>query len=208
MLDWLWANVSQIAEALAIAGSVGTVVYSGVILLMSWLKKQLQAAIKSEVAPLGTSIAGLATGLASVQLEFKSNGGSSLRDQVMFTKAAVSSMLARQWALVDGLGDPMWEAEASGQWLRANRSMLALTQRPQEQILGTNWENTIHYEDRAKVWEEWTDAVARKRSFEMSFRVMSMTRSTYHVDAIANPVIDGGVVTGWLGKYRKVDAAT
>lgn len=142
--------------------------------------------------------------LQAIEAEFRPNGGGSMRDQVVQIKQLVFNMTARQCALVDGLGDPMWESDANGDCVKANRALLQLTGRSLQEMQGGGWENSIVSADRDRVWDEWCDAVERRRSFESRYRIRSIDGEIYTVDAIATPIRDGDAVSGWLGKYRDV----
>lgn len=142
--------------------------------------------------------------LQEIRSEFRPNGGSSLRDQIVQIKQSVFNMTARQWALVDGLGDPMWESDAQGYCVRANRALLDLVGRSFDEIAGAGWENIILEADRETVWDAWVDAIERQRTFEAHYRIKAKDGTTYLVDAIATPIRDGESVSGWLGKYRAV----
>lgn len=136
--------------------------------------------------------------------EFKPNGGTSMRDQIAALRDMLSSMSARQWAIVDGLGDPMWESDGQGRCIRANRALLQLSGRSIDQLLDNNWENIVHPDDREAVWNEWKNAVERKRPFEMRYRVVCSGGKAYCVDAIATPILQGQVMSGLVGRYRRV----
>lgn len=160
-------------------------------------------------AGIGTVIVGFVRRswllLKAIEAEFRPNGGGSLRDQIVQIKQSVFNMTARQWALVDGLGDPMWESDAAGYCVRANRALLDLVGRGFDEISGSGWELIIHEADRDAVWDAWVDAVERHRMFEARYRVKAKDGTTYLVDAIATPIRDGESVSGWLGKFRAVN---
>lgn len=145
--------------------------------------------------------------LRAIEAEFRPNGGGSMRDQVVQIKQLVWNMTARQWALVDGLGEPMWESDAQGYCIRCNRALLQLTGRSLDEMQGAEWENCIAEPDRDRVWDAWVDAVERQRTFEAKYRVKASDGAVYEVDAIATPIRDGDTVSGWLGKFRSVAPA-
>lgn len=146
--------------------------------------------------------------LKTIEAEFRPNGGSSLRDQIEQIKrhllSSISYATARQWALIDGLGEPMFECDAQGYCIRANRAYLDLVGRSFDEVAGSGWELIIAEADRDAVWDAWVDAVERHRTFEGRYRIAAKDGGIFLVDAIATPIRDGDVVTGWLGKYRTV----
>jgi PAS domain S-box-containing protein len=139
-----------------------------------------------------------------IRAEFSPNGGSSMRDLVAKHGEQLSFIVARQWAIVDGLGDPMWESDSRGMCVRANRALSALLRRSRDELLGTNWELCVHPADRERVLDAWADAVDRKRAFEGNFRVVDTSGKVYCIDAAATPIVQGQIVSGWIGRYRRV----
>lgn len=142
----------------------------------------------------------------SVLAEFKPNGGSSLRDAINRIQNTMVVIDARQWALVAGLKDPMWESDARGGCARANRALLDLTQRNFDELRGSGWENIVCPEDRKRVWEEWIDAVERHRTFECLYCVLDRGGQRFRVQAIAIPFHSAsGEVVGYVGRYSQVE---
>ena len=189
MLDWLWTEAGrfgEVAAALVIVGTAAAFVIRKVV--------QVQKQVVRVIAAV-----------ERIEGEFKPNGGITMRDQFIAMKTMIWSITARQWALVDGLGDPMWESDGNGLCIRANRAIQKLVGRSESSLLGANWENIIEPSDRRRVWQEWSDAVARRRAFEATFKVVSTDGEVYQVDAMATPIADGINVSGWLGKYRRVE---
>jgi PAS domain S-box-containing protein len=136
--------------------------------------------------------------------EFAPNGGGSIRDQIVQIKQMVWHISARQVALVDGLGDPMFEVDSHGAWVHVNRAFQALTQRTPEDMLGSAWENVVVEADRDRVWDSWCDAIERRRAFEATFRIKAADGSVFEVDAVAAPIRDAQSVSGWLGRVRNI----
>ena len=145
--------------------------------------------------------------LRAIDAEFRPNGGGSLRDQVMQIKQLTWSIASRQWAFVEGDGDPMWESDAAGNCIRANTALMHLTGRGFDQLRGGEWENIIHPKDRDRVWDEWCDAIEHRRTFESNYRVVHVHGSVHTVRAIATPIRDGDNISGWIGRYRSVAPA-
>ena len=189
MLDWMWSEAGRFGEAVAALVIVGTAA----------------AFVFRKVVQVQKQVARVIAAVERIEGEFKPNGGITMRDQFIAMKTMIWSITARQWALVDGLGDPMWESDGNGMCIRANRAIQKLVGRSESSLLGANWENIIEPSDRRRVWQEWSDAVARRRAFEATFKVVSTDGEVYQVDAMATPIADGINVSGWLGKYRRVE---
>lgn len=133
-----------------------------------------------------------------IEAEFRPNGGGTLRDLVALGNA-------RQAARDDIDSEPGFEADAHGNFIRANRALQRLSQRGSDAFLGSEWEHIVADSDRERVWDAWCDAVHRGRTFEATFDIVAIDGSRYAIDCIAAPVRDGEKITGWIGKYRHVE---
>jgi PAS domain-containing protein len=132
--------------------------------------------------------------LIAIFSEFKPNGGSSLRDAINKIQDTIVIVDARQWAIVAGLRDPMWESDADGGCVRANRALLDLVQRDFDEMAGSG------------VWADWLSAVQRKRTFECTYHVINKAGQKFNVNAIAIPFRStSGEVVGYVGRYSKVE---
>lgn len=141
-----------------------------------------------------------------VLAEFQPNGGSSLRDAINKIQSTITIVDARQWAIVAGLRDPMWESDADGNCVRTNRALLDLVQRTFDEMAGAGWENIVSVDDRARVWKEWADAVSRKRPFESVYCVVNRAGTKFRVHASSIPFhTPDGVVAGFIGRYSSVE---
>lgn len=149
-----------------------------------------------------------------IAMEFRPNGGSTLRDAINRLDVNVTGiredairMEARQWALVNTLKDPIFEANEHGECVRANPAFLTLTERSLEDVLGYGWENVIYFEDRKRVFEDWREAVLRMRSYEGTFKIQSFSGTIYQVNCVAVPYFshdDRNKLLGYLGRYDTV----
>ena len=121
----------------------------------------------------------------------------------------VNFIVARQWAVLNTTDQAVFETDASGYCIRANRAYLDICGRPFDEIKGNGWRIAIHPSDREFVTKEWQNAVSEKRNFEASFKILSSTNKTYSVFCIAVPITitvhNEPIITGWLGRYESVD---
>lgn len=159
------------------------------------------------VMPYLRLLSSLQTKLAFIEEQLRPNGGSSLRDRVNAIDTKLNQKDARQWALVSSMREPVWESSPEGLCLRVNPAMLALTQRSADEYLGNNWETTVHPEDRERCAAEWETAVIRRRSFDMTFRVVQRGGAVFRVEALSAPYIDLNTqkIAGWIGRYVHVE---
>lgn len=162
------------------------------------------------IVPAGVRVHGALAKVDTIYAELKPNGGASLRDavDVLGVKVDVLSrehavMAARQWAMVGAITQPTWESDGRGNCIRANQALLNMTGRSVDDLQGSGWENIVLPADRERVWAEWRDAVAHRRTFESEYRVINpMARRAYSVTAVATPFFAAdGEVIGWIGTY-------
>jgi PAS domain S-box-containing protein len=204
MLEGLIGLSGEINEFLALA----TLVSGGGL----WVIKLLMAG-KKRYESLQISV-------NEIVKQLTPNGGTSMFDMVKQahklslenvtmvaqTLEAVDRIKAYQWQFAETLSDkPIWESDINGLCLRVNTSLAKLTERTVGEMVGGGWENTVHPEDRTRVYDEWTDAIQRKRTFESHYRVRSRSGKVYQVKAIAAPVFtEAGKVSSFLGRYDEV----
>lgn len=161
------------------------------------------------------------TQLDVIASEFRTNGGSSLRDVANRLEAGLKTvsqdikdvredalkMEARQWAIIATLKDPIFESNPDGLCVRANPSYLSLVERTMEDVVGNGWENILHPDDRVRVWSEWQDAIERQRTFESSYKIRSASGVIYQVLCVAIPYFsseDTSNPIGYIGRFEKV----
>jgi len=152
--------------------------------------------------------------LAEIKKEMTPNGGTSIKDTV--NKLAVSMekvvtsidslssqgirMEIRQQNILNSVVVPIFETDTAGDCVFANKAYLDLIGRSMEEIRGPSWINMIHPEDRAKVRTEWAAAVAEKRNFELTYRIVCREHMIYDVVCVATPIAGNG----YIGKFESV----
>jgi PAS domain S-box-containing protein len=139
--------------------------------------------------------------------EFKPNGGTSVRDQLNRLERQVSTIAAFQYAVADSDPEPQFRVDQNGLYVSANRALQALVGRSESGFLGSEWETAVCEHDRERVWNDWCDAINRDRTFECQFTVCGASGVLYDVDCIATPIRAANAVTGWFGRYRRVEKA-
>lgn len=148
-----------------------------------------------------------------VLAEFRPNGGNSMKDSITRIETNLQGvrndamrMEARQWAIVASLPDPVFETNPEGECIRVNSAYMHLTGRSMQDVLGNGWEIVIHHEDRARVWQEWHDAVQRLRAFDSHYRIVDTDGEIFSVRCIAQPYKNpaDGTVLGYLGRVTEI----
>ena len=112
-----------------------------------------------------------------IRKEMFPNGGSSLRDMlngmahtVSETSRAVAMSIAQNRSLAEQMEVGMFEGDASGLIVWANRALRQVTGLRMEQMMGMGWVNAIHDDDRRRVENDWAMAMHQQRPFISLFR--------------------------------------
>jgi PAS domain S-box-containing protein len=155
-------------------------------------------------------------------LEFKRNGGASLKDDIVRVQAALNEIQAVQ-ALnaqaLTGLARAMafsearvqiltghqdcgyWESDPAGLCVGTSVGMSRLTGYDSAFWAGNNWASAVIESDRVRVIQEWRHAVSDQRRFEMEYAFQCADGSILPVQAIAYPVMAGGKCLGFVGEF-------
>lgn len=214
MFEWLFTNAKGFGDLIALIGVIAT---GGI-----WVARRVLLSIK-KLENIIASQATLAAAVSDVSKQLKPNGGTSIFDVIKTANAMstknneaindlrdhVSRIRAYQWTFAEALTDkPIFEANENGDCVRVNIAYAKLAERNSPELMGNGWENFVHYEDRARVFEEWMEAVRRKRVFESAYKVQTRSGRVYKVKVTATPVFkDDGVIAAFIGRFDEVKEA-
>ena len=99
-----------------------------------------------------------------------------------------------------------FECHADGRTDQVNKTYLRWAGRTDEEVLGYGWLNAVHVEDRARVREEWHQAVAESRTCSVRYRMVSTSGEVFMVESTATPIPEGQAPPDrWIGLIFKVD---
>lgn len=222
MLTWILEQAGNWSDVLTIIGVLGTAGLGVVKMLMAGRKRF--EAMFAETKLMKKQGEALQDSVNAIVAQLTPNGGSSMFDMVKsahkmsadnatiigHVKDTLDSMRAMQWQFAETLSDkPIWECDPNGACVRVNVPYAKLAERTPGELAGSGWENFIDPPDRARVYEEWADAIDRKRIFESVFAVRSRSGSRFTVKAVATPVVaDNGKIVGYLGRFDDVKPLT
>lgn len=217
-MEWILLNAKQFSDFIGLAVIIAT---GGV-----WVARRVVFSIKKLESVLKNqneftlATAELKASVDDVRKQLKPNGGTSIFDIINDVKKksaetssvvseiseGMTKMRAYQWGFVETVTEkPVFEANEQGHCVRVNAAYAKLAERNSPELLGNGWENFVCYSDRARVFEEWSDAIARKRIFESKYKVQSKNGKSYSVDVTAIPVLDdNGKVAAYIGRFDNV----
>lgn len=99
------------------------------------------------------------------------------------------------------------ELDAEGLATSANAEVLAISGRPESDILGAGWAASLHPDDVDRVASEWAESIAAGQPYETSTRVVTPDGVVKWVHARTSPLKDQAVVTGFLAIVMDVTAS-
>jgi PAS domain S-box-containing protein len=161
---------------------------------------------------------------SQVAKEFSPNGGMSVKDQITRIERKVDVLAESQKSMsehqkkmaarharneqrlrviMNNSLEAVFESDASGSCVGVNSAYCRMIGIRDDDALGWNWQNLIHYEDRPMVMTDWLDAVSRKRTFDHVYRFVRPDGYEIRVKCQAHVLTDeDGNVSGWLGVIK------
>ena len=192
-----------LAEWGALAGLVG-----GVVTALAWMWKRVLrphlyvpvVAHFQRFSEMSALFEGLVADIGLIKQTLEPNGGKSLVDIVRRTELSVKQLALRQRMVMSAISMPVFEVDKYGALTDANRAFLAMLDTSREGVLGNEWINLVHLEDRDRVLKLWNLAVQDKRTFLHVFRYRTRDGVVVNASVEAHPVRDdAGTVVGWFG---------
>lgn len=105
----------------------------------------------------------------------------------------------RSRAILDTQPFPVWESNAHGDCVFANRAMLDVLRADFSGIEGRAWEARIFPADRQLVYDAWYQAVENKTDFELEYRWQDTHGKPIPIRVVCRRIFDRqNNVLGWL----------
>lgn len=134
--------------------------------------------------------------LLDISSQFENNGGSTLRDKIdlivktteqtnkdiKIVNGKVITVMGLLGSYNEGIG--MYEASIEGDYLLITKRWTDLTGLSFREAEGNGWINSIAEENRAKVFEAWTNAILQDRDFDIEYRLHNGVRVINHAQVI------------------------
>jgi PAS domain S-box-containing protein len=142
--------------------------------------------------------------------ELTPNGGGSIKDKVNLMAKEITAntqmteqIFYRQRWMMDHRQEAIFEAQDTGEISWVNKPYCNLTGRDSTDLLGHNWKNTIHEEDRERVVSNWEACIKDARQFEDEYRIIVANGNTIKVFCSASHVQGHG----YLGSIQLATAS-
>jgi PAS domain S-box-containing protein len=151
-----------------------------------------------------------------LEKEFRSNGGSTLKDvvsrieqQLIIIHAYMDKTRAKQEALFQFLGMgqdgfAFFESDKNGECIYASPKFCEITGLIEDEALGMGWISAIHNDDRDRVYNEWKTCVNQHRAFVLNYRQHNRRiNKTTPVLCYSIPLRSSEGITSYLGTIRE-----
>lgn len=128
----------------------------------------------------------------------------NIKDELHELRNSVESkqgnLVAKFTAMLDQPSTPpMFEANSEGECTWVSSTYIAMLGKPIHELLGWGWVSSIHSDDADEVRDKWELCVEEKRVFEHTYRFIDAHEKVIKVKCRATPIMNNGVVTGWIG---------
>jgi PAS domain S-box-containing protein len=161
-----------------------------------------------------TSLIGMVTILLSIGnsklkkilAETKTNGGSSLKDQLNRIENHVTNLTLWTEAGQHLTAKPMFKSDQSGRFIWINTAFARMVGVGLEDLKGLGWLSYISDKDQTRVSEEWEESVKDGRRFEATFSIKNIySQEEKQVKARAFPVQNDKAILGFIGTWITIE---
>lgn len=144
--------------------------------------------------------------LKAILAETKTNGGSTLKDQMDRIEASVTNLALFIEASQHLTQKPLFKADEHGKFIWVNTAMARLVGGGLEDLRDLGWVSFIHPDDMSRVVREWSESVRDHRKFETEFKVQNVyTLETTKVRGRAFPIMKENTNLGFLGTWMVLE---
>jgi PAS domain S-box-containing protein len=120
------------------------------------------------------------------------------------TENSLRASEARYRTLVATAPVGIFQTDIAGDCLFVNQQGLELMGASQAEVLGRGWTNSIHPDDRARVFAAWESTVVVNHRFGLEYRMMTPQGRVNWVSSSAIAIEDDGNITGYLGTLTDI----
>lgn len=138
--------------------------------------------------------------LMKMAADFKPNGGTSLRDVVDRIELRQDVEESRVFTLIQSSTNAIFEADASGNWIRVNRAWCEATGFLPEEAIGFGWLNTICTDYQIAVSAQWKLALDQRRDCILEFNLVTKKDIEIPAKIEASAIRSRGQVQGYIGR--------
>jgi PAS domain S-box-containing protein len=164
--------------------------------------------LRKKITEQFSSITKVHSQVESIFKEITPNGGGSIKDKINLMSCEITEntkltnkIFYRQRWIMDRRSEPIFEATSAGEYVWVNLPFIELVQRERDGLLGHNWKNIIHEDDRQRVISNWESSVKEGRAYEDEYRIVSPSGK---ITTVAASAINSNN-SGYIGYLSIVD---
>lgn len=164
--------------------------------------------LRKKITEQFNSISKVHSQVESIFKEITPNGGGSIKDKINFMSVEITEntkltnkIFYRQRWIMDRRCEPIFEATDKGEYVWVNHQFVELAERERGELIGHNWKNIIHEDDRKRVISNWESSISEGRVYEDEYRIVSPSGKITTV--IASAVNSNN--SGYIGYMSIVD---
>ena len=146
--------------------------------------------------------------LVNIEKEMRPNHGTSFRDAIDANRAMLKSLDQRMRAndIHSSLG--LFDTDRNGTVIWVNRTLARIVGRQVDELLGWNWVNTVHPEDRDIFVHEYKSALEEKREYHAVVRLVTFDHEIIRVRVDAAVLrFENGDFQGYRGRVCYVECS-
>ncbi len=138
---------------------------------------------------------------AIIKKELTTNGGSSIKDAVK--RIEINNIIIN--AKCTGIDKPTWEADAQGNCIWINTSLMQILGYDINTLKDSGWLSIIDSNDVSRVRDEWRRAVEEERMFHCVYTIVRSDYTRIPIFNHATPIMLNGTLVGYVGSLEKLD---
>lgn len=119
---------------------------------------------------------------------------------------ALRSKQAELAAVNDSSPLGLFRSDANGKCTYVNRTYERISGLSQEQALGDGWIQSVHPEDRLKVFQAWSQAARSREPIQNVYRFCHADGTIVWASVKAAPIVAGGHFEGYVGSVEDITA--
>ena len=148
--------------------------------------------LKTSVNELKEDVKKVSEKVNSVERETRTNGGSTLKDDLKLIKAQTLINSKATDSMLYLYGDPFFKADTQGNFTFVNHKFLQLTGLiGSEDANGIGWLKAVCENDRHRVYTEWINSVTTESIFVCNFKLCNLiTEEVTEVAVRTTPIRD------------------
>lgn len=161
----------------------------------------------------------MAMRIDEVAAEFRTNGGSTVKDDLLWTRnelgrqsvmleanaREVGELKQVQWQLMNDARRGIFQADAAGHVIHVNQTLCRITGRSADELRGNRWVIAVSDGSRDRMLKDWNDAVRFARDFDQAVEFLHTDGRRFIATVTARVMLDDDdAVIGWIGSVSKI----